>query len=52
MICAFLGCDCAKDNPVISTLPSLLKLDAEQGGAAAHLRRDRRSGADGVDAPS
>jgi hypothetical protein len=32
MICGFLGCDCAEDNPVISTLPSLLKLDAEQGG--------------------
>ena len=31
-------CDCAKDNPVISTLPSLLKLDAEQGGAAEWMR--------------
>ena len=38
MICGFLGCDCAEDNPVISTLPSLLKLSAEQGGAAEWIR--------------
>src|SRR5260221_14149605 len=38
MICGFLGCDCAEDNPVISTLPSLLKLDAEKGGAAEWIR--------------
>jgi AraC-like DNA-binding protein len=38
MICGFLGCDCAEDNPVISTLPSLLKLNAEQGGAAEWIR--------------
>src|SRR5208337_1934814 len=34
IVCGFLGCDCAEDNTVISTLPSLLKLDVEQGGAA------------------
>jgi AraC-like DNA-binding protein len=38
MICGYLGCDGAEDNPVISTLPSLLKLDAEQGGAAEWIR--------------
>lgn len=38
MICGFLGCDSAEENPVISTLPSLLKLDAEQGGAAEWIR--------------
>jgi AraC-like DNA-binding protein len=38
MICGFLGCDCAEDNPVISTLPSLLKLDAEKGGSAEWIR--------------
>src|SRR6478752_5672909 len=32
MICGFLGHDSADDNPVISTLPPLLKLEAEQGG--------------------
>ena len=34
MICGFLGCDGAKGNPVISTLPSVLKLNVEQGGSA------------------
>jgi AraC-like DNA-binding protein len=38
MICGFLGCDCAEDNPVIATLPSLLKLNAEEGGAAEWIR--------------
>jgi AraC-like DNA-binding protein len=38
MICGFLGYDSAEENPVISTLPSLLKLDAEQGGAAEWIR--------------
>jgi AraC-like DNA-binding protein len=38
MICGFLGCDCAEDNPVISTLPSLLKLNVEQGGGAEWIR--------------
>src|SRR5215475_7940789 len=34
MICGYLGCDGIEENPVTSTLPALLKLDAEQGGAA------------------
>ena len=38
MICGFLGCDSAKGNPVISTLPPLLKLNVEQGGAAEWIR--------------
>jgi AraC-like DNA-binding protein len=38
LICGFIGCDTAEDNPVISTLPALLKLDAEQGGAAEWIR--------------
>src|SRR5205814_7759565 len=38
MICGFLGCDGAADNPVISTLPSLFSLDAEQRGAAESIR--------------
>src|SRR6202048_2422335 len=33
MICGFLGCASAEGNPVISTLPSLLRLNVEQGGA-------------------
>jgi AraC-like DNA-binding protein len=38
MICGFLGGDGAECNPLISTLPSLLKLSVEQGGAAEWIR--------------
>jgi AraC-like DNA-binding protein len=38
MICGYLGCDDIEENPVLSTLPPLLKLDAEQGGAAEWIR--------------
>jgi AraC-like DNA-binding protein len=38
MICGFLGCASAEGNPVISTLPSLLKLNVERGGAAEWIR--------------
>ena len=38
MICGFLGCASAEGNPVISTLPSLLKFNVEQGGAAGWIR--------------
>src|SRR5437868_13337162 len=38
MICGFLGCASAEGNPVISTLPSMLKLNVEQGGAAEWIR--------------
>src|SRR5436309_2336929 len=38
MICGFLGCASAKGNPVISTLPPLLRLNVEQGGAAEWIR--------------
>jgi Cupin len=48
MICGFLGCNCAEDNPVISTLPSLLKLNAEEGGAAEWIRSTFQHAADEV----
>src|SRR3954470_7828486 len=48
MICGYLGCDGAENNPVISTLPSLLKLDAEQGGAAEWIRSTFQYAADEV----
>src|SRR6266571_7173946 len=48
MICGYLGCDSAEDNPVISTVPSLLKLDAEQGGAAEWIRSTFQYAADEV----
>jgi AraC-like DNA-binding protein len=38
MVCGFLGCDSAKDNPVISTLPPLLKLNVKERGAAEWIR--------------
>jgi AraC-like DNA-binding protein len=38
MICGFLGCASADGNPVLSTLPPLLKLNVEQGGAAEWIR--------------
>jgi AraC-like DNA-binding protein len=38
MVCGFLGCDSAEGNPVLSTLPTLLKLDVEQGGNAEWIR--------------
>jgi transcriptional regulator GlxA family with amidase domain len=38
MVCGFLGCTSAVGNPVISTLPSLLKLNVEKRGAAEWIR--------------
>jgi AraC-like DNA-binding protein len=38
MVCGFLGCASTDRNPVISTLPPLLKLNIEQGGAAEWIR--------------
>ena len=38
MVCGFIGCDRAEGNPVLSTLPPLIKLDVEQGGAAEWIR--------------
>jgi AraC-like DNA-binding protein len=38
MVCGFLGCSSAVGNPLISTLPSLLKLNVEKPGAAEWIR--------------
>jgi AraC-like DNA-binding protein len=48
MICGYLGCDGIEENPVLSTLPALLKLDAEQGGAAEWIRSTFQYAADEV----
>jgi AraC-like DNA-binding protein len=48
MICGFLGCDSAKGNPVISTLPPALKLDVKQGNAAEWIRSTFRYAAEEV----
>jgi len=38
MVCGFLGCDNAERNPVISTLPAAIKLNADESGAAEWIR--------------
>jgi AraC-like DNA-binding protein len=38
LVCGYLGCASAKGNPVLSTLPTVLKLDIGQGGAAEWIR--------------
>lgn len=38
MVCGFLGCSSAVGNPVISALPSVLKLNVEKPGAAEWIR--------------
>ena len=48
IVCGFLGCDGAKGNPVLSTLPPLLKLDIEQGGAAEWIRSTFQYAADQI----
>jgi AraC-like DNA-binding protein len=48
MICGFLGCDSADGNPVLSTLPPLLKLNVEQAGAAEWIRSTFQYAADEV----
>jgi AraC-like DNA-binding protein len=50
MICGFLGCDGAENNPVISSLPSLLSLNVEQGGAAEWIRSTFQYAAEEVSA--
>ena len=50
MICGFLGSNSAKGNPVISTLPPLLKLNVEEGGAAEWIRSTFQYAAEEVSA--
>jgi AraC-like DNA-binding protein len=38
MVCGFIGCASIQGNPVIASLPSLLKLNLEQGAAAEWIR--------------
>jgi AraC-like DNA-binding protein len=38
MVCGFLGCSKAESNPVISSLPPLLKLNMDNGAAAEWIR--------------
>ena len=50
MVCGFLGCASAIGNPVISTLPPLLKLNVEQGGAGEWIRSTFQYAAEEVSA--
>jgi AraC-like DNA-binding protein len=50
IICGYLGCDSAEGNPVISTLPPLLKLNVKQGGAAEWIRSTFQYAAEEVSA--
>ena len=45
MICGFLGCASAERNPVISTLPPLLKFNVAHGRAAEWIRSTLQYGA-------
>jgi AraC-like DNA-binding protein len=50
MVCGYLGCASAVGNPVISTLPTLVKLNVEQGGAAEWIRSTFQYAAEEVSA--
>src|SRR5438132_2568270 len=50
MICGFLGCASAEGNPVISTLPSMLKLNVEKVGAVEWIRSTFQYAAEEVSA--
>jgi AraC-like DNA-binding protein len=50
MICGFLGCASAEGNPVLSTLPPLLKLSFEPGGAAEWIRSTFQYAAEAITA--
>jgi AraC-like DNA-binding protein len=46
LVCGFLGGDSAHENPVISTLPAVIRLDMEEGGAAQWIRSTFQYAAD------
>jgi AraC-like DNA-binding protein len=50
MVCGFLGCTSSECNPVISSLPPLLKLNVERGGAAEWIRSTFQYAAEEVSA--
>jgi len=50
IICGYLGCASAEGNPVISTLPPLLRLNVEEGGAAEWIRSTFQYAAEEVSA--
>jgi len=50
MVCGFLGCASTEGNPVISSLPLLLRVKLQQGGAAEWIRSTFQYAAEEVSA--
>ena len=50
MVCGFLGCASTEGNPVISSLPPLLRVKLQQGGAAEWIRSTFQYAAEEVSA--
>lgn len=50
LVCGFLGCDGAENNPVLSTLPPMLVLNVDVGGGAEWIRSTFQFAADEVTA--
>jgi AraC-like DNA-binding protein len=48
LVCGFLGCDDARGNPVISTLPAAMRLCIDESGAAEWIRSTFQYAADEV----
>lgn len=48
IVCGFLGCDGAEHNPVLTTLPSILVLNIDEGGGAEWIRSTFHYAADEV----
>ena len=46
VVCGFLGCDGAQENPVISTLPAAIRLTIEESGGAEWIRSTFQYAAD------
>jgi AraC-like DNA-binding protein len=46
VVCGFLGCDGAEENPVISNLPAAIRLSIEEGGGAEWIRSTFQYAAD------
>lgn len=48
IVCGFLGCDGAENNPVLATLPQMLVLRIDEGGGAEWIRSTFQYAADEV----
>ena len=48
VVCGFLGCDCIVGNPLLETLPSMLRLDVRQSNAAVWIESSLKFAAEEV----